>query len=67
MFCLIKSELTTAIYVQGFRVSVMAFLNLLLVLGIAIIAFKMQHLKAHRIPKSNSHVDWRAIRHLWLD
>ncbi|KAL9436330.1 hypothetical protein AB3S75_022394 [Citrus x aurantiifolia] len=52
---------------KGFRVSVMAFLNLLLVLGIAIIAFKMQHLNAHRIPKSNSHVDWRAIRHLWLD
>ncbi|KAJ0110562.1 hypothetical protein Patl1_01540 [Pistacia atlantica] len=50
-----------------FHLSILACIQvLIIVVGIAILSFKIHHVPIHRAPKSNPHVDWHAIRHLWL-
>ncbi|XP_044493054.1 uncharacterized protein LOC123216633 [Mangifera indica] len=50
-----------------FHLSILSWKQvLIIVLGIVILSFKLQHLPIHRAPKSNPHLEWRTIRHLWL-
>ncbi|XVF32131.1 hypothetical protein REPUB_Repub17cG0055600 [Reevesia pubescens] len=49
------------------KVSLSACIYLLLMLGIALVAAYMHHWNMRHAHKSELHIDWHAIRHMWLD
>ncbi|EOX93819.1 hypothetical protein QUC31_004308 [Theobroma cacao] len=50
-----------------YKVFLSACTYLLAMLGIAIVAAYVKHLKMRHAHKSEFHIDWRAIRHMWLE
>ncbi|XWS36597.1 hypothetical protein CRYUN_Cryun20dG0098300 [Craigia yunnanensis] len=49
------------------KVSLSACLYLLAMLGIALVAAYMRHLNMRHSHKSKLHINWHAIRHMWLE
>ncbi|OAY34813.1 uncharacterized protein LOC110628756 isoform X3 [Manihot esculenta] len=49
------------------RASLSPYIYVLIILGIAIISITIKHMHIRHASKSKPHVDWHAIRHLWLD
>ncbi|XWS47191.1 hypothetical protein CRYUN_Cryun14cG0131900 [Craigia yunnanensis] len=49
------------------KISLSACIYLLAMLGIALVAAYKQHLNMRHAHKSELHIDWHAIRHMWLE